>query len=147
MVAQRGCTGGDARAHPAVHSRDQIQRYISSCYCGCFILYKYSYHGKVLTRHSAGLDTPFLLLPFRPNSDPRAARSFILNFFRAQYEHSGQYTGENLQHELRLTEPMVRAPTPASLVACIYLFALDFVQHHEMVLEQITRRCHNLGCL
>ncbi|KAK2625486.1 hypothetical protein QTJ16_004798 [Diplocarpon rosae] len=52
---------------------------------------------------SRALDTPFLLLPFRPTSDPSAARSFVRNFFdRSQPLH-----GEMLAQELRLTEPMV----------------------------------------
>lgn len=50
----------------------------------------------------AGLDTPFLLLPFRPTSDPSAARTFIRHFF-----DRGQLYGEGLAQELRLTEPMV----------------------------------------
>jgi hypothetical protein len=46
---------------------------------------------------------PFLLLPFRPTSDPSAARTFIRNFFdRGQALH-----GSFLLQELRLTEPMV----------------------------------------
>jgi hypothetical protein len=50
-----------------------------------------------------GLDIPFMLLPFRPTSDPSAARSFIRNFFdKGQALH-----GEHLRQELRLTEPMV----------------------------------------
>jgi hypothetical protein len=50
----------------------------------------------------AGLDIPFLILPFRPTSDPSAARSFIRNFFDRNMH------GETLSQELRLTEPMVR---------------------------------------
>jgi len=50
------------------------------------------------------LDMPFFLLPFRPTSDPSAARNFVRTFFdRARYLH-----GEALAQELRLTEPMVR---------------------------------------
>jgi Domain of unknown function (DUF1708) len=46
---------------------------------------------------------PFMLLPFRPTSNPSAAGSFIRNFFeRGQAMH-----GEHLKRELRLTEPMV----------------------------------------
>ena len=45
-----------------------------------------------------------MILPFRPTSDPSAARTFIRNFFdRAQALH-----GEHLAQELRLTEPMVK---------------------------------------
>ena len=51
----------------------------------------------------AALDMPFLLLPFRPTSDPSAARTFIRNFF----ERSQRIYGEALAQELRLTDPMV----------------------------------------
>ncbi|KAL8735697.1 MAG: hypothetical protein Q9181_002739 [Wetmoreana brouardii] len=53
---------------------------------------------------SRALDMPFLLLPFRPTSDPSAARTFIRNFFN---EERGPLRGERLQQELMLTEPMV----------------------------------------
>lgn len=56
---------------------------------------------------SRALDTPFLLLPFRPGSDASSARSFIRSFFRDAYEGGGSYRGESLRAELRLTEPMV----------------------------------------
>jgi hypothetical protein len=46
---------------------------------------------------------PFLLLPFRPTSDPSAARTFIRNFF----DRGQRLYGEGLAQELRLTEPMV----------------------------------------
>jgi hypothetical protein len=48
---------------------------------------------------------PFLLLPFRPTSDPSAARTFIRNFF----DRGQRLYGEALAQELRLTEPMVSA--------------------------------------
>ncbi|KAK7750102.1 hypothetical protein SLS62_007970 [Diatrype stigma] len=51
-----------------------------------------------------GLDIPFLLLPFRPTSDPSAVRNFIRHFF--DYEHES-LSGEALAQELRMTEPMV----------------------------------------
>ena len=54
---------------------------------------------------------PFLLLPFRPASDPSAARNFVRNFFKSQYEGSSHYRGEGLHQELRLTEPMVSKRT------------------------------------
>ncbi|KAL9628869.1 MAG: hypothetical protein Q9204_005606 [Flavoplaca sp. TL-2023a] len=53
---------------------------------------------------SKALDLPFLLLPFRPTSDPSAARTFIRNFFN---EERGLLHDERLQQELMLTEPMV----------------------------------------
>ncbi|CAK7274682.1 hypothetical protein SEPCBS119000_006297 [Sporothrix epigloea] len=49
------------------------------------------------------LDIPFLLLPFRPTSDPSAVRTFIRHFF----DQNAPPAGENLQQELRMTEPMV----------------------------------------
>ena len=51
------------------------------------------------------LDLPFLLLPFRPASDPSAARTFIRNFF--SMEKGADMKGERLEQELILTEPMV----------------------------------------
>ena len=54
---------------------------------------------------SRALDMPFLLLPFRPASDPSAARSFIRNFF--SMEKTAELKGERLEQELMLTEPMV----------------------------------------
>jgi hypothetical protein len=50
---------------------------------------------------------PFMLLPFRPTSDPSSARNFVRNFFKSAYEGTKQYTGEALRQELRLTEPLV----------------------------------------
>lgn len=54
---------------------------------------------------SRALDMPFLLLPFRPASDPSAARTFIRNFF--SMERGTDLKGERLDQELMLTEPMV----------------------------------------
>ncbi|KAI1298528.1 hypothetical protein F5Y03DRAFT_267741 [Xylaria venustula] len=50
-----------------------------------------------------GLDLPFLLLPFRPTSNPSAVRTFIRHFF----DDSHGLHGEALDQELRMTEPMV----------------------------------------
>lgn len=55
------------------------------------------------------LDMPFLLLPFRPASDPSAARSFIRNFFNP--DRALQAQGDRLSQELLLTEPMVSTKT------------------------------------
>ncbi|KAI1852076.1 hypothetical protein JX265_008119 [Neoarthrinium moseri] len=49
------------------------------------------------------LDHPFLLLPFRPTSDPSAVRIFIRHFF----DENHSLHGEALAQELRMTEPMV----------------------------------------
>ncbi|KAF3057152.1 Morphogenesis-related protein MSB1 [Daldinia childiae] len=48
------------------------------------------------------LDLPFLLLPFRPTSDPSAVRTFIRHFFNDE-----NLRGDALAQELRMTEPMV----------------------------------------
>ena len=57
----------------------------------------------------SALEMPFLLLPFRPASDPSAARSFIRNYFNA--ERGLQLHGQRLSQELLLTEPMVSTNT------------------------------------
>ncbi|KAI9857403.1 MAG: hypothetical protein M1813_008306 [Trichoglossum hirsutum] len=56
---------------------------------------------------SRALHFPFLLLPFRPTSDPSAARTFIRYFFNSLFDRSGQFRGESLMQELRLIEPIV----------------------------------------
>lgn len=55
----------------------------------------------------AGLDMPFLLLPFRPTSNPSAARSFIRSFCNSPWDRGEQLSGHALAQELRLTDPMV----------------------------------------
>lgn len=52
---------------------------------------------------SRGLDLPFLLLPFRPTSDPSGVRTFIRHFF----DENQNLRGDALLQELRMTEPMV----------------------------------------
>ncbi|KAK0631914.1 hypothetical protein B0T14DRAFT_559656 [Immersiella caudata] len=52
------------------------------------------------------LDLPFLLLPFRPTSDPSAVRTFVRHFFDGR-DGSPALRGEALANELRMTEPMV----------------------------------------
>lgn len=54
----------------------------------------------------AALDLPFLLLPFRPTSDPSAVRTFVRHFFDGR-DGSQSLRGEALANELRMTEPMV----------------------------------------
>lgn len=59
---------------------------------------------RLLTRLAwLGLDIPFLLLPYRPTSDPSAVRTFIRHF------HDDAYglRGDILRQDLRMTEPMV----------------------------------------
>ncbi|KFY87465.1 hypothetical protein V500_06940 [Pseudogymnoascus sp. VKM F-4518 (FW-2643)] len=59
--------------------------------------------GCTIELKSRALDVPFFLLPFRPTSDPSAARTFIRNYFDGKQA----LHGDNLLQELRLTEPMV----------------------------------------
>ncbi len=54
------------------------------------------------------LDLPFLLLPFRPTSDPSAVRTFVRHFF----DPNASMQGEGLAQELRMAEPMVRFIEP-----------------------------------
>lgn len=63
----------------------------------------------VLTNYCAAeaLNAPFMLLPFRPDTDPSSARSFIRNFYKQNAEGSYQYRGPSLAQELRLTEAVV----------------------------------------
>ncbi|KAJ3485791.1 hypothetical protein NLG97_g6743 [Lecanicillium saksenae] len=57
---------------------------------------------------SRGLDHPFLLLPFRPTSNPSGVRTFIRNFF-GKDGLEPPISGERLQQEVRIAEPMVLA--------------------------------------
>ena len=76
---------------------------------------------------------PFLLLPFRPTSDPSAARTFIRNFFNASVDKGTSLEGEGLNQELRLTEPMVRSCITLQGFSLIY--EVGYLQRNEMVLE------------
>ncbi|OOG00186.1 hypothetical protein ASPCADRAFT_204075 [Aspergillus carbonarius ITEM 5010] len=53
------------------------------------------------------LQTPFLLLPFRPSTDASAARTFIRNYFTQSLERGSPLSGDALAQELRLSDPMV----------------------------------------
>ncbi|KAL6240181.1 hypothetical protein BDW75DRAFT_4113 [Aspergillus navahoensis] len=53
------------------------------------------------------LQTPFILLPFRPSSDTVTARTFIRNYFNQSVKRGSPFAGDELAHELRLTDPMV----------------------------------------
>ncbi|GAB1208874.1 hypothetical protein APSETT445_007639 [Aspergillus pseudonomiae] len=56
---------------------------------------------------STGLQTPFLLLPFRPASDASAARTFIRNYFNQAQAKGSPPKGDALAQELRLTDPIL----------------------------------------
>ncbi|KAL2800825.1 hypothetical protein BJX66DRAFT_100405 [Aspergillus keveii] len=53
------------------------------------------------------LQTPFMLLPFRPSSDTVTARTFIRNYFSQSMKRGSPFAGDELAQELRLTDPMV----------------------------------------
>ena len=90
-----------------------------------------------------GLDMPFLLLPFRPTSDPSAARTFVRNYFFPQTDRE-EMRGDTLTRELRLTEPIVRMLPRYRQPK---LTRAGTSQRHEMVLEQIARRRGHMGRL
>lgn len=93
----------------------------------------------IIQRFAIALDLPFLLLPFRPTSDPSAVRTFIRHFF----DQSQPVRGETLLQELRMAEPMV-----FSLMAIVYIVsgkaneATGYIWSRKMVLESSAgRRC------
>ncbi|KAL1310699.1 hypothetical protein AAFC00_000958 [Neodothiora populina] len=53
------------------------------------------------------LNSPFLLLPFRPGTDTSPARVFINNFYTGNHNGYSSYTGASLRKELVLTEAAV----------------------------------------
>lgn len=53
------------------------------------------------------LDVPFLLLPFRPSSDPSAAKTFVRNYFFPIGDRK-KPSGQALLKELKMAEVMVR---------------------------------------
>ena len=93
------------------------------------------------------LDMPFLLLPFRPASDPSAARTFIRNYFNPSFDSvtdkMRRLEGDHLSQELRLTEPMVREQNFSPLEP--ELMFVGPLQCHEVVLEQTRWWGCNLG--
>ena len=63
-----------------------------------------------ILRHSTkALDIPFLLLPFRPSSDPSAARTFVRNYFLPQTDREA-LRGVALANEVKMTDVMVWPP-------------------------------------
>jgi Domain of unknown function (DUF1708) len=119
-----------------MYTRVEVKRYGLSLLEGAFTS---------LTRLSApALDLPFILLPFRPTSDPSAARTFVRNYFFPPGDRE-MLKGDELMRELRLTEPMVcdllhtRKGTS--------LMISGFGERYEMVLEPAARRCGHLGSI
>lgn len=85
-----------------------------------------------LTLTTTALDIPFLLLPFRPSSDPSAARTFVRNYFLPQTDREA-LRGTALTNEVKMTDVMVWKEF------CTYAHRLtgspDPCQCHEVVLE------------
>lgn len=52
------------------------------------------------------LDTPFVILPYRPDSatSSNPAKAFVQSFYQSNSDGDSRYTGPALQQELRLTE-------------------------------------------
>lgn len=50
---------------------------------------------------------PFVILPFRPETDVSGAKGFIRNFFKTVYGESTAYSGEGLRRETKLHDPIV----------------------------------------
>lgn len=91
------------------------------------------------------LDTPFLLLPFRPETDTASAKTFVGNFFKANREGSQHYTGSSLRRELVLTDPAVRLFVPKILR--LANITTGSVQYPQMVLESHARRSCNMASI
>lgn len=83
----------------------------------------------------AALDMPFLLLPFRPGSDPVGSKSFIRNFFKIQYEGSFRENKQAIQQELRLMDPLVGTCGFCTTEQTSSQNLTGPLQYHEMVLE------------
>ncbi|KAF2217952.1 hypothetical protein CERZMDRAFT_64038 [Cercospora zeae-maydis SCOH1-5] len=73
---------------------DEIQELVHAC------------TAEMKTRAEA-LDAPFMLLPFRPNTDSQGARSFIHSYYKNNADGGTQYRGDSLKQELRLTDALV----------------------------------------
>jgi hypothetical protein len=97
MVTHEGRSRRGGRAAEGMHPGTQVERSVTRI------------HLEKTKLTSAALDLPFLLLPFRPTSDPSASRTFVRNYFLPQTERE-EMRGETLKKELRLTEPMVIQP-------------------------------------
>lgn len=102
LDATDGRPGGDSGIVSRLHARIEGEGYVRAVTSAAIHLVKSFVATSAELIPLAALDTPFLLLPFRPTSDPSAARTFIRHFF-----DRGQLHGAALEQELRLTEPMV----------------------------------------
>lgn len=90
------------------------------------------------------LDVPFLLLPFRPSSDPSAAKTFVRNYFFPPGDRK-KLSGQSLLKELKMAEVMVWKREVESSGCANTLQGLG--RCHEMVLGASPRRCGNVGGL
>lgn len=91
----------------------------------------------------AALDLPFLLLPFRPTSDPSAVRTFVRHFFDGR-DGAPTLRGAALANELRMTEPMVGKEAP-ELERTRLTTAIGRFWRDQVVLEQTPGWCCGLG--
>lgn len=133
MATERCRARGGPGITPRMYKRAQGKRYMNH--------ELHTLRTMVADLHLLALDMPFLLLPFRPASDPSGARTFIRNYFN---EERGLLEGERLEQELMLTEPMVRRhPNRGSK----RLTQVGLVRRHEMVLEQTSWWCRDMGGL
>ena len=93
------CAGGGGGAYTCLYGGDEVKRSVTG-ELNILVV-------RTDCSTAEALNTPFLLLPFRPLTDASGARSFIRNFYLSNSEGSGHYRGAGLQQELRLTEPIV----------------------------------------
>ena len=88
------------------------------------------------------LDVPFLLLPFRPSSDPSAAKSFVRNYFYPPSDRK-KPTGPALMKELKMAEVMVSSA--AIYVGDTLTSGTGHNSSNEMVLGTTPRRSGDMG--
>lgn len=82
----------------------------------------------------AALDVPFLILPFRPSSDPSAARTFVRNYFLPT-DGRPKLKGEKLIAELKMTEVMVREVSSTSSFLTYAIFRCSSVSSNGVGLD------------
>ena len=109
MDTEGGAPRGGYGTHPCLHTRNEVAGYVLFCVAlQSSSNWRWNVELGLTELFTTAMDTPFLLLPFRPGVDQSAAKIFVRSFFKSQYERDGRYSGEHLKRELRLTDPMVR---------------------------------------
>jgi hypothetical protein len=106
MAANGGWSGGSPTALEGLYSGAESTRYVNlpSSRTWAKFLASGADHLRVFF---TALQTPFMLLPFRPSSDTVTARTFIRNYFSQSLKRGSPFAGDELAQELRLTDPMV----------------------------------------